>query len=258
MAGGGLRAVDGGRSTSGSSGFEVGFTGMDGGETRMSLADAAAVPFERVRPVRSFPSYKGQCNYPGYYYYYYYYYYACLDAHVDFESWLERDSAMALDFDPAVVAFAPQPFWLGWSDTDRARSHSSDFFARTTSGNGVVIDCRPAERIKPRDAAAFAATGRACAVVGWEYRVVTGHDTVWMANVRWLAGYRHRRCYRPQVATAALDAFAAPRTLISGADSVGDPIAVLPTIYHLIWIGKLVVELSTRLDATSVVSAVRA
>jgi hypothetical protein len=79
-----------------------------------------------------------------------------------------------------------------------------------------------------------------------------------VANLRWLAGYRHRRCYRPQVAAAALDAFAAPRTLISGAEAIGDPIAVLPTIYHLIWIGKLAVELFTRLDATSVVSAVPA
>jgi hypothetical protein len=35
---------------------------------------------------------------------------------------------------------------------------------------------------------------------------------------------------------------------MSGAEQMGDPIAVLPTIYHLIWSGRLVVELSTRLD----------
>ncbi|WP_433272279.1 TnsA-like heteromeric transposase endonuclease subunit [Pseudonocardia xinjiangensis] len=230
--------------------FEVGFVYQDGGEVRVPLAEAATVAFERIQPVRSFPSYKGQSNFPGFYYA------ASLDAHVECESWLERDTAMELDFDAAVLAFAAQPFWLGWSDNDRARSHAPDFFARTADGRGMVLDCRPVERVKPRDAAAFAATKRACAEVGWEYRLVTGHDPVWLANLRWLAGYRHRRCYRAPVAAAALETFAELRPLMSGAELVGDPIAVLPTIYHLIWSGQLSVELSTRLDATSLVSAV--
>ena len=33
-----------------------------------------------------------------------------------FESWLERDQVMALDFDAAVVGIASQPFWLRWTD----------------------------------------------------------------------------------------------------------------------------------------------
>ncbi|HEY4377874.1 MAG TPA: hypothetical protein VGM93_11985, partial [Acidimicrobiales bacterium] len=35
---------------------------------------------------------------------------------VGYESWVERDAAMALDFDPAVVALASQPFRLAWTD----------------------------------------------------------------------------------------------------------------------------------------------
>jgi hypothetical protein len=31
-----------------------------------------------------------------------------------FESWLERDRVMLLDFSPEVVAFSSQPFWLTW------------------------------------------------------------------------------------------------------------------------------------------------
>ena len=38
-----------------------------------------------------------------------------MDAHVGFESWLERDVAMTLDFDPEVVMFSSQPFWLVWA-----------------------------------------------------------------------------------------------------------------------------------------------
>jgi hypothetical protein len=76
-----------------------------------------------------------------------------------------------LDFDPAVVGIASQPFWLFWDDevTGRRRSHAPDYFARLVDGQALMVDCRPAERIKPRDAVAFAATRRACELVGWQY-----------------------------------------------------------------------------------------
>jgi hypothetical protein len=117
-------------------GFEVAFVDRVEGELRKPLADVAMVAFELVQPVRTFPSYKGQRNYPGFYWA------ACSGLHVGFESWLERDEAMALDFDAHVVGFAAQPFWLFWPDTSRIRSHAPDFFARTATGGGVVIDCR--------------------------------------------------------------------------------------------------------------------
>jgi hypothetical protein len=33
---------------------------------------------------------------------------------VEFESWLERDHLMLLDFAPSVAGIASQPFWLFW------------------------------------------------------------------------------------------------------------------------------------------------
>ena len=86
------------------------------------------------------------------------YYAATMDAHVGFESWLERDVAMMLDFDSEVVAFSAQPFWLSWSDDGEQRQHAPDFFTRLVDGTGVVIDVRPNDRIKPRDARAFGVT----------------------------------------------------------------------------------------------------
>jgi hypothetical protein len=47
-----------------------------------------------------------------------------MDAHVGFESWLERDVAMMLDFDPAVVGFSSQPFWLIWVQDGGQRRHA--------------------------------------------------------------------------------------------------------------------------------------
>lgn len=79
-----------------------------------------------------------------------------MGAHVGFESWLERDNLMLLDFDPAVAAVSSQPFWLFWNaENGKTRSHAPDYFARLHDGSAVVVDCRPIERIKPKDAATF-------------------------------------------------------------------------------------------------------
>jgi hypothetical protein len=117
-----LRSVAGGQ-RSDLSEFEVGYVDPDEGEVRRLFVDALGVAFERVPPVRSFPSYKGQRNYPGLYWS------ASDGGHVGVESWLERDEAMALDFDATVTSFAPQPFWLFWPAAGRVRSHAPDFFA---------------------------------------------------------------------------------------------------------------------------------
>ena len=44
---------------------EVGYVDPDEGEVRRLFADASGMAFEKVLPVRSFPSYQGQRNYPG-------------------------------------------------------------------------------------------------------------------------------------------------------------------------------------------------
>lgn len=48
-----------------------------------------------------------------------------------------------MDFDPTVVEFAAQPFWLLWPEGGRVRSHAPDFFARKADGTGVVSVTEP-------------------------------------------------------------------------------------------------------------------
>lgn len=48
--------------------------------------------------------------------------------------------------------------------------------------------------MKPADEAVFAATGAACALVGWDYVRVGQVDPLVRAQVAWLAAYRHPRC----------------------------------------------------------------
>jgi hypothetical protein len=83
--------------------------------------DASDVHFEESFPVRSFPSYKGQRNFPGLWWS------STMGRHVGFESWLERDWLMLLDFDPQVVAVSAQPFWLCWNADEQRRTHAPDF-----------------------------------------------------------------------------------------------------------------------------------
>ena len=140
------------------------FVDVTGRLCRRPLSEAWATPFEHAAPVRSLPSFRGQKNFTGLYYA------ATMDAHVGFESCLERDVAMTLDFDTEVVAFSSQPFCLSWPEGGRRHWHTPDFFARLEDGTGVVIDVRPDDRIGPRDVRAFAVTETACEQVGWLFR----------------------------------------------------------------------------------------
>lgn len=142
---------------------------------------------------------------------------------------------MMLDFDRAVTGFSSQPFWLYWRDGNRERRHAPDYFARLADGGGVVVDVRPDDQVDAASAEVFAVTARACSEAGWEFRRTGGPAAVLAANVRWLAGYRHPRCLRPEIARSLAEAFRCPAPLLAGAGAAGDPIAVLPVLYHLMW-----------------------
>jgi hypothetical protein len=231
-------------------GFVVGYVAEDGTPRRVPLMDATAVRFEVMAPARRFNSRKGQRHLPGRWW-------SATDGrHVGYESWLERDHLVAMDFDPTVVGIASQPFWLSWTAGDgRVRSHAPDYFARRVDGSAVVVDCRPVERRAPRDVAAFDATRGACGLLGWEYRLVGALDPIVTANLRWLAGYRHPRHGIPWLAAALRATFAEEMPLLAGAEAVGDPIGVLPVLFHLLWRHDLVADLSVPLHPTTAVTA---
>jgi hypothetical protein len=111
---------------------------------------------------------------------------------------------------------------------------------------------RPVERRKPRDAAKFEATARACAMVGWNYRLVGVPDPIVTANLRWLAGYRHPRHDLPDVREVLRRVFVTPTPLMAGTAAAGDPIAVLPVLFHLLWRGVLAVDVSVPLHQDTV------
>ncbi|WP_327314837.1 TnsA-like heteromeric transposase endonuclease subunit [Streptomyces sp. NBC_01235] len=197
--------------------------------------------FRGCRAGAGVPVVPGQRNFPGWYWA------ATSGELVGFESWVELGHLMWLDSEPDVVAFASQPFRLSWRPGDQARrvSHTLDYFVRRRDGTVVVLDVRPDDRIEPEDAVKFAAT--ACAVVGWGFERVGVLDPVLAANPRWLSGYRHPRVRREPVAAGLRAVFTRPRGLLAGARAVGDPIAVLPVLLHLVWCRELAVDLEAGL-----------
>lgn len=148
---------------------------------------------------------------------------------------------MLLDASPRVVGVASQPFRFHWKDGTK---HVPDFFARYVDGSAVVIDVRLDDQIGPADACVFARSEITCEKIGWEYRRVGSVDPILLANMRWLAGYRHTRVLRAGVATELISVFSVARPLLRGVRQVGDPIHVLPVLYHLLWHGRLIADLA--------------
>jgi hypothetical protein len=221
---------------------ELEYVSAAGLRERGSLGLLWSVPFESVRPERRFPAFRGQGNWCGWYWS------ATCDRHVGYESWLERDHLMLLDFDPLVTGMSSQPFRLSWAGPDGKRvRHTPDFFVRRADGTALVVDVRPDERIGPGDAVKFAVTAAACRSVGWDFARVGTPEAVLMANVRWLAGYRHPRVHRPGVAERLVEVFVDGAGLLDGARGAGDQIAVLPVLFHLLWRRVLTTDLETGL-----------
>ena len=233
---------------SGHGDVEVSWADPDGQRCSAGLDDVAGIAFEDALPAREFLSYRGQRHFPGLWWL------ATTGRHVGYESWLERDRVMALDFDRAVTGVSSQPFTLSWDGRGRRVSHTPDYFARLADGSGVVVDVRPADRVGPADAVKFEATAAACAVVGnWSFRLVHELEPVLVANVRWLSGYRHPRHGDLDLGAALRRVFADGGALLAGVSQVADPLRGLPVLFHLLWRGGLIADLSVPLgDGTGV------
>ncbi|HEX2807142.1 MAG TPA: TnsA-like heteromeric transposase endonuclease subunit [Kineosporiaceae bacterium] len=231
----------------------VEYRSADGGALSGPWSSMWSTPFESASPWRGFASYRGQSSFSGWWWS------ATTRAHVGFESWLERDQLMVLDFDPGVLGIASQPFRLSWRDAAGVRRrHVPDYFARLADGSGLVVDVRADDRIGESDAAAFEVTRRACEQIGWRFRRVGAVGATLLANLRWLAGYRHPRHARPVDRQVAREVFGAGLPLVEGARQLGDPVRVLPGVYHWLWRGDLLVvdlETATLSLATTVTTA---
>ncbi|WP_438828852.1 TnsA-like heteromeric transposase endonuclease subunit [Streptomyces klenkii] len=232
-------------------GFEAVFLDPVGRLVQQRWADAAvAVAFEELDPVSAFPVVPGRRWGPSLWWS------ATCGGHVASGSNAMRVQLMVLDRDPRVVRMAGRPVRLLWRDgRGRVRSWVPQLFARYADGTGMLADCPShPEAGGERAMKAAAAVAEACAQVGFVYRRLERLDEVVEANVKWLAGYRHPRNQgRPGLAAAVREAFAPPRPLMEGVEAVGDPIEVLPAVFHALWHGQLTTPLDVPLHERALV-----
>jgi hypothetical protein len=249
-------AAAGGRSqhaqTDTGSGWEAVFVDPLGQVVQQRWADAVlAVAFEELEPVAAFPVVPGHRWGPGQWWS------ATTGRHVSCGSAAMRAQLTVLDRDPDVVGLAGRPVRLLWRDgRGQVRSWAPQLFARYRDGTAVLADCpnRP-EAGGERAQKAAKVLEAACAQAGWSYRRLEPLEETLSANLKWLAGYRHpRNAGRPPLTAAVGEAFAQPRPLLEGAEAVGDPIEVLPAVFHALWHGHLTTPLDVPLHERALVS----
>ncbi|MGW0209243.1 TnsA-like heteromeric transposase endonuclease subunit [Streptomyces sp. NPDC003233] len=235
---------------------EVAFTGLSGQVTQLPWDQAVgSVRFEELAPVSAFPVLPGRRWGPGWWWS------ATTGRHVVHGSATMRTQLMMLDRDPEVTGLSARPVRLIWRDPadGRVRGWVPQLFARYTDGTGLLADC-PSSPTAGADRAqrARAVLEAACTRVGWSYRRLEPPPAVVTANLQWLAGYRHPRCQGPpRLRSALAEAFAEPRPLADGAASVGDPLQVLPAVYHAVWSGWLAARLDEPLSERALLYAHR-
>nr|WP_079104951.1 TnsA-like heteromeric transposase endonuclease subunit [Streptomyces prasinopilosus] len=169
-----------------------------------------------------------------------------------------RTQLMLLDWDPTVVALACRPVELMWHEgSGRVVRHAPQLIARLKNGSGLLIDCVGRSGPSARLAGRARIVAAAAEAAGWCYRFAEPPDSVLVANVRWLAGYRHPRHRAGPWLPRLMAAFRSPRPAVEVVRELGDPIAVWPAVFHALWSGVLRVRLNEPLHERIAVSVAR-
>lgn len=164
--------------------------------------------------------------------------------------------AMLLDFHPNVIDFTAWTARLEWSERGRKRRFVPDFFVRTAAGATVVVACPPASGPSGRWEHQRQVLQQACREAGWQLGSPRLPQPDALANLRWVARYRHPRNSDQAVERALLAAFAQPMPLLEGVQAAGVPrLLALPRLYHLLWRRRLTMDWSIHLGPDSPVRA---
>lgn len=212
---------------------------VGGAEVRGGLADLSLGLLRRCGPVRSPGVYPRQRHMPGRWFS------TTAERFLEYESLLERDWMLLLDFDREVEWICEQPLRLRYLKDDRSASHVPDLLV-WRAGVPELCDVKSVERLEdPEFVAQVRAMELACAEAGLGYRVLAEPDRQLLVNVRWLAGFRERPADRDGERARMLS------VLTAGARTVGEliagarePMLARPVLMHLLWAGDALADLS--------------
>lgn len=177
--------------------------------------------------------------------------------HVWCESQEERWEVLWLDYGGLVDRFWSQPMAVafGHGSSLSGHSHVPDLLAQFTDGSYGLLDVRPAELVDERARLQFDETAKVCAALGWQYRVLTGHNPLATRNLDCISASRHDRC-RPtaQAETLIVDAARGGRTRgeLCRIVSPECPPLACAWVDNLAWRGLLDLDLSATFSSDTV------
>ena len=213
---------------------------VGGEEVRGCLADLPLGLLRGCAPVRRAGVYQRQRHMPGLWSS------TTVGRFMEYESLLERDWMLLLDFDREVEWMCEQPLRLRYCKDGRPASHVPDLLV-WRAGTPELCDVESVERLEePEFRAQVQAMELACAEAGIGYRVLAEPDRQLLVNVRWLAGFRERPADPDGERARMLS------ELAGGASTVGELVAgaresmvARPVLMHLLWTGEALTDLST-------------
>ena len=116
-----------------------------------------------------------------------------------FESSLERDWLIALDFDPTICLIREQPFSIHYELDGKIRRYTPDILVKSVSSRKknttTVYEVKPLEKLKAewyRYKPRFRAAIHHCHTRDWNFKIVTEREirTPFVRNAKFLRRYR--------------------------------------------------------------------
>jgi hypothetical protein len=180
------------------------------------------------------------------------YFFASVGKHIAYASLTEYTLLLLLDHEGTVEAILSQPFLMKFDRDGVKLRHIPDYYVRRTNGHEEVWDVRPYSRIDGHLKEGAALTREFCWRADLDYHLYDGIDPVVRRNLEWLHAYSFER-YAPRDARSA----AALTDFFGGERSIRDALAEFDAsepdmrcwIYHLLWMGALVADLSRPLSS---------
>lgn len=201
-------------------------------------------------PWRTFRWYRGQKHYSGFYWS------STESSHVIYESRLELSRLLYADHDAAVHRIVAQPFLLKTVVGGRLRRHVPDFLLVDDQGP-IVVDVKPAALLdNPRVAFTLAWAKAVVELRGWRYEVWSEPPVAELANIRFLAGFRHPRFFDHELLAAVRREDLFGRTLGEALSiDIGQPPALVRSaVLHTLWHQYFTTDLSKPLSRTAILT----
>jgi hypothetical protein len=223
----------------------------EGGERYIEVRGQLDLPVEELHPLRErFARRQYQDNTPGLLWCH------TTGDYLEYESWLEAQWLMLLDFDTNVQWFVTQPIRFDVVDRGQVWQHVPDVLARLANGRLWLIDVKPTLRHRAENVVLQRQrTERLCAELGWTYTLVGDLPRPRIDNVKWLrSAARDFHCPdRDRIEQELIDAAAIPVRFDELVAQVRPAILSRPVLTQLLWRQQLLCDLDSRLTGDSLV-----